>query len=135
MIALGFARYGQTRLAARIFQALAEAANYLPLKRLPELFCGFAQRRRSGPTGYPVACAPQAWAAATPIALIAACLGMSVSSKRTSVSLHDPNLPGFLNLLTIRGLSAGETRFDIRVDRSGADVRQTEPAPRRMRAG
>ena len=30
--------------------------------RLPELFCGFQRRDGEGPTRYPVACSPQAWA-------------------------------------------------------------------------
>ena len=36
----------------------------MDLRRLPELFCGFQRERRRGPTLYPVACAPQAWASA-----------------------------------------------------------------------
>ena len=39
-----------------------------------------AQRRR-GPTLYPVACAPQAWASATPFSLIEASLGPGVRSR------------------------------------------------------
>ena len=44
--------------------ALFEASLHFDLHRLPELFCGFPRRAGAGPTLYPVACSPQAWAAA-----------------------------------------------------------------------
>ena len=50
-------------------RALFDAATYMDLRRLPELFCGFRREKRRGPTLYPVACAPQAWASATPFTL------------------------------------------------------------------
>jgi glycogen debranching enzyme len=34
--------------------------------RLPELYCGFDRAERSAVVAYPVACIPQAWAAAAP---------------------------------------------------------------------
>ena len=40
-------------------------------------FCGFPRQRSRGPTFYPVACMPQAWAAATPLYLLQSCLGLS----------------------------------------------------------
>jgi glycogen debranching enzyme len=66
LIALGLARYGFKREAARIFDASSTPRSYIELRRLPELFCGFRPQRGQGPTFYPVACIPQAWAAATP---------------------------------------------------------------------
>ena len=59
MIAMGFGRYGLKAQAARVFEALFDAASYQELRRLPELFCGFARRQRRGPTAYPVACSPR----------------------------------------------------------------------------
>ena len=43
MVAWGLSRYGETAAAARIFAALFDAATYMDLRRLPELFCGFAR--------------------------------------------------------------------------------------------
>ncbi len=37
-------------------------ASAVPLFLLPELFCGYSRREEEGPTFYPVACSPQAWA-------------------------------------------------------------------------
>ncbi len=75
LIAAGFARYGFRTEAARLFAGLFAASTHIELRRLPELFCGFVRRQGQGPTFYPVACSPQAWAAATPLSLVQSCLG------------------------------------------------------------
>ena len=72
LIALGLARYGLKRSVGQLFKGLFDAATYMDLRRLPELFCGFQRQRNRGPTLYPVACSPQAWASATPFSLIEA---------------------------------------------------------------
>ena len=76
LIALGFARFGLKSAVERVFKGLSEAATYMDMQRLPELFCGFQRRRGSGPTLYPVACAPQAWASTAPFTLLEASLGL-----------------------------------------------------------
>ncbi|GMA78195.1 hypothetical protein GCM10025880_46120 [Methylorubrum aminovorans] len=63
---LGLARYGLKEEAARVFEGMFDTSLYYDQKRLPELFCGFMRRRQRGPVSYPVACSPQAWAAAAP---------------------------------------------------------------------
>ena len=70
LIALGFARYGLKQPVERLFDGLFSAGTYMEHRRLPELFCGFRRQHGHGPTLYPVACAPQAWASATPFALL-----------------------------------------------------------------
>ena len=45
LIAAGFARYGYKDAVMRVFDGLFDAASYMDLRRLPELFCGFARRR------------------------------------------------------------------------------------------
>ena len=67
MIAAGFARYGFRREAAKIFEGIFAASTFVDLRRLPELFCGFPRQLTQGPTSYPVACNPQAWAAVAPL--------------------------------------------------------------------
>ena len=54
LVAIGFARYGFQREAARIFAGLFSASTHIDLRRLPELFCGFPRQRSHGPTFYPV---------------------------------------------------------------------------------
>ncbi|HXF65955.1 MAG TPA: amylo-alpha-1,6-glucosidase [Burkholderiales bacterium] len=122
LIALGLARYGLKSEALRIFTALFEASTYMDLRRLPELFCGFRRKRDRGPTYYPVACAPQAWAAASPFALLAAALGLEFDHAAQGVRFHHPRLPDFLEQVRIRNLRLGASRFDVLLRRHGNDV-------------
>jgi glycogen debranching enzyme len=122
LIALGFARYGFKAEAARLFEATFDASTYQDQQRLPELFCGFLRRRRRGPTAYPVACSPQAWAAAAPFAMLAACLGLELPAAANEVKLIDPVLPSFLDDVTLRGLKLARSQFDLRVHRHKSDV-------------
>src|SRR5438477_302718 len=75
MIAAGLARYGFRDAALRLFASWLAAATFFELHRLPELFCGFHREHGQGPTPYPVACSPQAWAAGSLFMLLGACLG------------------------------------------------------------
>lgn len=122
LIAGGFSRYGYQREAAQIFEGLFAAATYVDMMRLPELFCGFPRRRSQGPTFYPVACSPQAWSAAAPLALIQSSLGLCFDVAATQISFSEPTLPGFLNGLTISGLAIGGASADIAFDRMGDTV-------------
>jgi len=122
LIALGLGRYGHKEEVLKIFQGLAEAAVYDEFRRLPELFCGFSRRKKRGPTSYPVACSPQAWAAATPFALVAAATGLDISHADETVRLANPALPGFLDDLVLRGVAVAGSRLDLTLSRSGEDV-------------
>ena len=122
LIALGLARYGQSAEALAVTTALFDAAAHMHLRRLPELFCGFDRRRGKAPTLYPVACAPQAWAAATPFALLQACLGLEVDAASETVRLRQPRLPEFLDWLVLRRLRVGSTRLDLVLRRQDSAV-------------
>jgi glycogen debranching enzyme len=122
LIGMGLAAYGHRDQAARILAGLSAASVGIELRRLPELFCGFPRRRGQGPTFYPVACAPQAWAAAAPFGLLAACLGLGFDPERRLVTFDRPVLPHLLDWVELRGLAIGEARIDValRRDRAGA---------------
>jgi glycogen debranching enzyme len=122
LIGIGLARYGARAEAARLFAALFDAATYQDLHRLPELFCGFIRRARRGPTAYPVACSPQAWAAAAPFGLLGACLGLRMIARKNEIRFTDPVLPDFLDEVTLSGLCLGASRVDVRFHRHGRDV-------------
>jgi glycogen debranching enzyme len=113
MIALGLARYGLKSGILKIFKGLFEAASYMDLRRLTELFCGFAWRRLTAPTLYPVACSPQAWASATVFALVQASLGMSFDQDGEAIRFDRPVLPDFLDELHLRGLQAKHGVADV----------------------
>jgi glycogen debranching enzyme len=122
LIALGFARYGFKRAVGQVMQGLFEAATYMDLRRLPELFCGFHRERRRGPTLYPVACAPQAWASATPFSLIEAALGLEFRPQTNEIHLRNPRLPPFLDDVILRNLKVGGSSIDLKVRRHGEEV-------------
>jgi glycogen debranching enzyme len=122
LIALGFARYGLKHSVEHLFKGLFDAASYMDLRRLPELFCGFQRERQRGPTLYPVACAPQAWASATPFTLLEAALGLEFDAGRGEIRLRDPRLPAFLNEVMLHDLRLGPSSVDLRVRRHGEEV-------------
>jgi glycogen debranching enzyme len=122
LIALGLARYGLKHSVEHVFKGLFDAATYMDLRRLPELFCGFQREKRRGPTLYPVACAPQAWASATPFTLLEASLGLEFDAARGEIRLRNPRLPAFLNEVILRELQLGPSSVDLRVRRHGEEV-------------
>ncbi len=122
MIALGLARYGLKAQAERILGGLYDSSLYVDLRRLPELFCGFPRRRGQGPTFYPVACSPQAWAATAMHATLGACLGLSFDPAECNVIFDRPRLPPFLNEVRLHNLSLGEARISVVLRRMGEEV-------------
>jgi glycogen debranching enzyme len=122
LIALGFARYGFKQPVCQVMKGLFEAATYMDLRRLPELFCGFQRERRRGPTLYPVACAPQAWASATPFSLIEAALGLEFRPQTSGIHLRNPRLPAFLDEVILRNLQVGGSSIDLKVRRHADQV-------------
>ncbi|CAN7724141.1 amylo-alpha-1,6-glucosidase [Neorhizobium sp. LjRoot104] len=122
LIASGLARYGYQTEAARIFEGLFAASTYIDLRRLPELFCGLPRQRAQGPTFYPVACSPQAWAAAAPLLLLQSCLGLDFDPNALHISFNEPRLPSFLDEVTLRRLQIGNGSADVTIRGSGRHV-------------
>jgi glycogen debranching enzyme len=125
LIALGFARYGHKHAAAQVFTALFDAATYMDLRRLPELFCGFSRRLRNAPTQYPVACSPQAWASATMLSLVQASLGLELRESSGEIAFYRPMLPAFLDTLHLRNLRLSKGSADVLLRRYGDEVAVT----------
>ncbi len=122
LIAVGLAKIGAKDAVNEIFHGLFDAASYMDLHRLPELFCGFQRPRSRGPTRYPVACMPQAWASAAPFCLLQAALGLEIDPAAAELRLRKPSLPRFLHEVTVRDLLVGDGRVDFTVRRDGSGV-------------
>ncbi|HET7676956.1 MAG TPA: glycogen debranching N-terminal domain-containing protein [Candidatus Limnocylindrales bacterium] len=122
----GLARYGHWDEASRIAGALIESTSYFRDSRLPELFCGFSRDESPYPVPYPVACSPQAWAAASIFQLIRAMLGMRADASARTLELVRPHLPDWLPQLRIQNLRVGEASVDLLASRetgmTGVDV-------------
>jgi glycogen debranching enzyme len=117
LIALGLARYGFAPAVEQVLKGLFRAATYMDARRLPELYCGFQRQRGRGPTLYPVACSPQAWASATPFALLEASLGLEFDPLKREIRLRNPRLPSFLDEVTLRNLRLDPASVDLRLRR------------------
>jgi glycogen debranching enzyme len=125
LIGLGLSMFGFQEAVASILNGLYEASLQVDLHRLPELFCGFHKRSdSSGPTLYPVACAPQAWAAGAPYLLLQASLGLTVKALERQVCFANPVLPANLDEVRIHGLKVASGECDVAVHRhtGGVDV-------------
>jgi glycogen debranching enzyme len=122
LCAAGMARYGLREEPMRVLEGLFAAANFLDLQRMPELFCGFARRSGEGPTLYPVACLPQAWASGSVFMLLQACLGMSIDTPAREVRFENPALPEWLPEVRIANLRIADGSADLLLERHPHDV-------------
>jgi glycogen debranching enzyme len=113
IIAAGMKRAGRHEAADRIASRIFEAAQHSPDFRLPELFCGFDRDVASAPVPYPVACSPQAWAAASPLFLLQTMLGMRAEAADGVLELDRPHLPGWLGKVTVHELRVGDRTVDL----------------------
>ena len=122
LIASGLAKYGFKDPAGQILLGLLDLSDMVQLHRLPELFCGLDRRPGEGPTLYPVACSPQAWAAAAPFLILQACLGVSVQAEHNRIVFDHPYLPEGIPQLVIKGLRPRNSSVDLFLERRGSSV-------------
>lgn len=122
LIAYGLAKYGHIEAALKIMNGLFEASRFIELQRMPELFCGFDQRKNEGPTDYPVACSPQAWAVGVVFLLLRSSLRLEINAVEKTLSFNKPRLPEFLDQLTITNLKLGDDHCNFEVYRHHTDV-------------
>jgi glycogen debranching enzyme len=116
LIAAGFSRYGFDDLVDPTLQSLFEASSAMDAYRLPELFCGFHRRNGEGPTLYPVACSPQAWAAGVVFQLIQACVRFAIDATGQLTAAR-ATLPGFLSHLKFTNLEVPDGTVEVSIDR------------------
>jgi glycogen debranching enzyme len=122
LIACGMSRYGLRESVLKVLTGLFDASLFVNLHRMPELFCGFPRRPGAGPTLYPVACAPQSWAAASVFLLLQACLGLSIKGPLGQLVFSYPHLPEFLEKVQIRNLRLGKGFVDLSIQRYPQNV-------------
>jgi glycogen debranching enzyme len=123
VIAWGALREPDKQLPLQVLSGLLDLSAEVTLHRLPELICGFPRRPGKGPTLYPVACAPQAWAAGAVFMVLQACLGLEISALEQRVYLHYPTLPEKLSRVRVFNLSVGDAWLDLSFERHSEGVR------------
>ena len=124
LVAWGLARSGRPHDAARILQAMVDAAAHFDY-RLPEVFAGFARGHTGFPVVYPTSASPQAWAAGTPVLLLQLVLGLVPNRAERVLRSEASELPDWLEGLTLSGLRAFGQRWTAHVDGGRVHV---EPA-------
>jgi glycogen debranching enzyme len=122
LIAEGLSRYGFDDLVIKPFAALFDASVAMDANRLPELLCGFRRRPGEGPTLYPVACSPQAWASGVVFQLVQACTRLSVDAPGKRLELRRPLLPPFLDHLRFANLQLPFGSVDLLLQRTRGEV-------------
>jgi glycogen debranching enzyme len=122
LIAYGLSKYGMHGGVLKIMRGLFDASMFIDLQRLPELFCGFERRPNEGPTAYPVACSPQAWAVGAVFLLLQSCLQLSINGVTKEIVFDKPQLPDFLDKITISNLRLGNGYCHFEVYRHKNDV-------------
>jgi glycogen debranching enzyme len=115
--AVGLRAYGFTDDFLKVTTALFHTALQMDGMRMPELLCGFPRLQGYGPTRYPVACSPQAWAAGVVFHLVAGMLGLVPDARENRITLDRPVLPSWLSSIELRGLRLGASHVDLIVSR------------------
>jgi glycogen debranching enzyme len=110
---------GAAEAARGLIDGLLEAAAGFEY-RVPELYAGSPAHAGGRPTPYPASCRPQAWAAATSVAVLSILLGLRPNAPGEALSFR-PLPAGDWNGLTVHGIRLGPKRVDVRLD--GDDVR------------
>ncbi|HEU4616685.1 MAG TPA: amylo-alpha-1,6-glucosidase [Gammaproteobacteria bacterium] len=122
LIGIGMAQYGFRTEAMRLLSGLFEAAVYMPLRRMPELFCGFTRRTAKRPADYAESCAPQAWSSAAVCGLLDAILGLVVDAHAHQARIAHPVLPDYLDWVRLDNIKLGDARVGLEFRRDGEEV-------------
>ena len=109
IVAEGMRRYGFREEAARLGQALLDAAHAFDYQ-LPEVFGGFPRHATNLPVRYPAALTPQSWAAAAPPLVLRTLLGLDVVDGELRAN---PCLPAGLRHLSLSGTDVRGSAVDI----------------------
>jgi glycogen debranching enzyme len=113
IIADGLKRYGFTDAAQQVTSAIFEIAARARDNRLAELYCGFDRAHTPEIVPYPVACSPQAWAAAAPFLLLQTLLGITPDAPGKTLNIIQPQLPTWLRRIELQDLRLGAATVSL----------------------
>lgn len=113
--AWGLSREGRADDAARVAATLVDSAELFGY-RWPELYAGETVLGR--PVPYPASCRPQAWAAASAVAVVTATLGLEADAPAHRLRVSPPSSPPF-GALHVEGLRFAGRAFTVTLDDDG----------------
>jgi len=122
IIANGMKKHGYTQESNRLAWGLVEAATAHEYARLPEVFCGFTRQSINRPVSFPMACSPDANAAASLFLILQAMVGIYAQAEENIVYVHHPALPKWLGEVTLSNLRVGRTIMRLRFRREGGQT-------------
>jgi glycogen debranching enzyme len=117
----GLRRAGFVDEALQIAGALLRAAPSTA-GRLPELFAGLSAEELPSPVPYPASCSPQAWAAASPLLVTRALLGLEPDVPSGRIEL-DPVLPSGTSRLTLVDVPLAGSLLTVEINGDAIAVR------------
>jgi glycogen debranching enzyme len=126
IVILGLAATGHDEIATSLAGGLVDAAERFDF-RLPELYGG-----DPAALPYPAACRPQAWAAASGVAILAALLGLRPDVPAGRVRLA-PLRGATFGALDVEGLVVAGQRVRITHDQTGDPSTTVDGLPARLR--
>ncbi|HEX4740577.1 MAG TPA: glycogen debranching N-terminal domain-containing protein [Caulobacteraceae bacterium] len=118
----GFRRYGADRAAARVYEAMIDAACSFRRDRLPEFFAGAARIPGGLPTHAPRADPLQAWSAGTLPFMISEMLGLRPEGFDRRLRICRPMLPPGVPCLEIHQMKVAGAAVSLRFEGRGERV-------------
>ena len=120
LAAAGLRESGFSAHAETVARSLLEAGMAMPLRRLPELFCGDEREPGRPPVDYPNTCTPQSWSAASAFLLVTTLLGLQADAASGTLRIAPLETP-LWRRVEVTGLHFAGHRIDFAVD--GTKVR------------
>ncbi|MEV6271635.1 glycogen debranching N-terminal domain-containing protein [Kribbella sp. NPDC051936] len=120
MTVQGLFASGQSEVASSYVEGLVRAAEAFGY-RLPELYGGRGTGEESTPTPYPLSCRPQAWAAASAVAVLVAALGIEPDVPGGTLAVNPAESVPW-DKLELDGLLVGGERLSVRWEGGEATV-------------
>ncbi|MGW6199454.1 glycogen debranching N-terminal domain-containing protein [Kribbella sp. NPDC055110] len=105
---------GQSDVASSYVEGLIRAAEAFDY-RLPELYGGRGTGEEGTPTPYPLSCRPQAWAAASAVAVLVAAFGIEPDVPGGTLAIHPADSVPW-QVLELDGLRVGGETLSLRFE-------------------
>src|SRR5687768_16194858 len=77
------------------------------------------RQANDSPVHYPVACTPQAWAAASFFMMLQGLIGIRPDAPQRRLYIENPRLPSVARDLKIRNMRIGNSRITLHITREG----------------